>query len=57
MGIISPYVGNQMEKNMEHEMENEMETEGIQGFKELILGYHIGDTIVIATYTHYGNLG
>ena len=41
---------------MEKKMENEMETGGTQGFKELELIYYIGETLLFAIYTHYGNL-
>ena len=41
-----------MEKNMEHEME----TGGIWGSKEPNSSQYIEETLLLTTYTHYGNL-
>ena len=37
-------------------MENETETGGKYGFKEFDLGYCIGETSLVAIYTHNSNL-
>ena len=50
--MIPPIMENKTEKNME----NAMGTGGKKGVKELNLRYYLGETLLMTTYTHYGNL-